>query len=62
MTMAENFKETFSFEDVRVHFVGAWYMTHNLSFWTPFPDVRIAGILSHLLGFQTPHSLGQSKA
>jgi hypothetical protein len=24
--MAQRFKETFSYEDVRVHFVGAWYV------------------------------------
>ena len=24
MSMAQRFKETFSYEDVRVHFVGAW--------------------------------------
>jgi len=26
MSMAQRFKETFSYEDVRVHFVGAWYV------------------------------------
>ena len=25
--MAQRFKETFSYDDVRVHFVGAWYVT-----------------------------------
>jgi len=24
--MAQRFKETFSYDDVRVHFVGAWYV------------------------------------
>jgi len=27
MSMAQRFKETFSYEDVKVHFVGAWYVT-----------------------------------
>ena len=26
MSMAQRFKETFSYEDIRVHFVGAWYV------------------------------------
>jgi hypothetical protein len=26
MSMAQRFKETFSYEDVKVHFVGAWYV------------------------------------
>ena len=26
MSMAQRFKETFSYEHVRVHFVGAWYV------------------------------------
>jgi len=25
-SMAQRFKETFSYEDVKVHFVGAWYV------------------------------------
>jgi len=65
MTMAERFKETFSYKDVTVHFVGAWYVTPNLPlFWTPFPDDRIAGILSRLLGSRvvTTFFLGRSRA
>ena len=64
MSMAERFKETFSYKDVTVHFVGAWYVTPNLPFWTSFPDDRIVGILSRLLGLRvvTTYFLGRSTA
>ena len=32
MAMAEHSKEAFSYKDVTVHFVGAWYMMHKLLF------------------------------
>jgi hypothetical protein len=32
MSMAERFKRAFSYKGVRVHFVGAWYVTPALTF------------------------------
>ena len=33
VSMAQRFKETFSYEDVKVHFVGAWYV---MAIWRAF--------------------------
>jgi len=33
VSMAQRFKETFSYEDVKVHFVGAWYV---IAIWGAF--------------------------
>jgi hypothetical protein len=35
MSMADHFKSTFSHKDVKVHFVGAWYVKPVWSFWMP---------------------------
>jgi len=35
ISMAERFKNAFSYKDVTVHFVGAWYVIPNVPFWTP---------------------------
>lgn len=32
MSMAERFKKAFSHKDVRVHFVGAWYVIFSLPY------------------------------
>jgi len=33
MSMADRFKDTFSRKDVKVHFVGAWYVMSSLLLW-----------------------------
>ena len=32
---ADRFKRAFSYKDVRVHFVGAWYVIRTLPLWNP---------------------------
>ena len=61
-TKAERFKKAFSYKDVTVHFVGAWYVMLTLLFLTPYADDKILGILCRLLGSCVPNtcSLGQS--
>ena len=61
-TKAERFRKAFSYEDVTVHFVGAWYVMLTLLFLTPFGDDKILGIPCRLLGSCVPNtcSLGQS--
>ena len=49
MTMAERFKKAFSYKDVKVHFVGAWYVIHKLPFWTLCADEDISGTPFRLL-------------
>jgi hypothetical protein len=34
LSMADRFKSVFSHPDVKVHFVGAWYVLAVLPFWT----------------------------
>jgi hypothetical protein len=52
MSMAERFKKAFSYKDVTVHFVGAWYVIHKLPFWTPCTDDEISGIPFRLSGLR----------
>ena len=61
-TKAERFKKAFSYKDVTVHFVGAWYVVLTLLFSTPCADDKILGIPCRLLGSCVPKtcSLGQS--
>ena len=39
-TKAERFKKAFSYKDVIVHFVGAWYVVLMLLFWLPCAMIR----------------------
>jgi len=49
MAMAERFKKVFSYKDVTVHFVVAWYVILKLLFWTSRSDDEISGIPFRLL-------------
>ena len=62
MSTAERFKKAFSYKDVSVHFVGAWYMILLLLFWTSRSDDSISGIPFRLLELRVAraYSLGQS--
>ena len=40
MTMADRFKNAFSHKDVKVHFVGAWYVIFVISVWIPLLMTR----------------------
>ena len=62
MSMAERFKKAFSYKDVTVHFVGAWYVIHDLPFWTPRADDKISGTPFRLLELRVESTctLGQS--
>ncbi len=41
MSMAKRFKSAFSHKDVKVHFVGAWYMMLSLLFWISMLTPRL---------------------
>jgi hypothetical protein len=48
-SMYERFKKEFSYKDVTVHFVGAWYVL-NLLFCAPYADEVPPGIPFRQLG------------
>jgi hypothetical protein len=60
-SMAQRFKETFSYEDVKVHFVGAWYVMASRGAFMLMTS--ISGIPFRLLGLRVERafSLGQSR-
>ncbi len=43
MSMAKRFKSAFSHKDVKVHFVGAWYMILSLLVWISMLTSRLQG-------------------
>jgi hypothetical protein len=44
MSMTERFKKAFSYKDVTVHFVGAWYVVLKLLFWKRSTFKTLVGI------------------
>ena len=59
---AERFKLAFSYKDVRVHFVGAWYVIPSAFMEPRTLTIRVLGILFHPSGLYAKRrcSLGQS--
>ena len=51
-SMAQRFKETFSYEDVRVHFVGAWYVMAIQNACKAYADSEMLGIPFRLSGWR----------
>jgi hypothetical protein len=51
-SMAQRFKDTFSYKDVTVHFVGAWYVSAIQDSECLCADDMISGTLFRLLGLR----------
>lgn len=50
MSSAERFKNAFSYKDVKVHFVGAWYVVFILAISACLRNFKLSGTLFLQLG------------